>query len=175
MGKDRTRYRRHCWDHWAIFAYEAFVVNKTVLMLNFLSVVMMLWVGRRMSLFLGATSYIFKSDKTHNDCNLNGSEGNIDRGRETERERVKWSEKWSCSVVSNSLRPPGLQLTRLLRPWDFQGKSAGAGCHCLLQKGERETSNMAIHVHNPWIWWWGYLYYSFNLSSGLKVLKIRSW
>lgn len=58
-------------------------------MLNFLSVVMMLWVGRRMSLFLGATSYIFKSDKTHNDCNLNGSEGNIDRGRETERERVK--------------------------------------------------------------------------------------
>ena len=23
--------------------------------------------------------------------------------------------------------------TRLLRPWDFLGKSTGAGCHCLLQ------------------------------------------
>ena len=56
------------------FAYEAYVVNKTVLMLNFLSVIMTLWVGRRMSLFLGATSYIFKSNKTHDDCNLNGSE-----------------------------------------------------------------------------------------------------
>lgn len=41
-----------------------------------------------MSLFLGATSYIFKSDKTHNDCNLNGSEGNIDRG-ERQKGRVK--------------------------------------------------------------------------------------
>ena len=69
-----------------IFAYEAYVVNKTVLMLNFLSVIMTLWVGRRMSLFLGATSYIFKSNMTHDDCNLNGSEKNIERGRETERE-----------------------------------------------------------------------------------------
>ena len=38
-------------------------------------------------------------------------------------ESEKW--KWSCSVVSSSLRPPGLQPTRLLRPWDFQGKSTG--------------------------------------------------
>ena len=29
----------------------------------------------------------------------------------------KW--KWSRSVVSDSLRPHGLQPTRLLRPWDF--------------------------------------------------------
>ena len=27
----------------------------------------------------------------------------------------------------------GLQPTRLLRPWDFPGKSTGIGCHCLLQ------------------------------------------
>ena len=26
-----------------------------------------------------------------------------------------------------------LQSTRLLRPWDFPGKSTGVGCHCLLQ------------------------------------------
>ena len=43
----------------------------------------------------------------------------------------KW--KWSRSVVSDSLRPHGLQPTRLLHPWDFPGKSTGVGCHCLLQ------------------------------------------
>ena len=30
-------------------------------------------------------------------------------------------------------RPHGLQPTRLLRPWDFPGKSTGVGCHCLLR------------------------------------------
>ena len=40
--------------------------------------------------------------------------------------------KWSCSVVFDSSRPHGLQPTRLLRPWDFLGKSTGVGCHCLL-------------------------------------------
>ena len=34
----------------------------------------------------------------------------------------------------DSLRPHGLQPTRLLRPWDFPGKSTGVGCHCLLQQ-----------------------------------------
>ena len=46
------------------------------------------------------------------------------------RESEKW--KWSCSVVPDSQRPHGLQPTRLLRPWDFPGKSTGVGCHCLL-------------------------------------------
>ena len=35
--------------------------------------------------------------------------------------------------MSDSLRPHGLQPTRLLRPWDFPGKSTGVGCHFLLQ------------------------------------------
>ena len=43
--------------------------------------------------------------------------------------------KWSRSVVSDSSRPHGLQPTRLLRPWDFPGKSTGVGCHCLLWWG----------------------------------------
>ena len=38
-----------------------------------------------------------------------------------------------ASVVSNSSRPHGLQPTRLLRPWDFPGKSTRVGCHCLLR------------------------------------------
>ena len=45
-----------------------------------------------------------------------------------------WKWKWSHSVVSDSWRPHGLQPTRLLRTWDFPGKSTGVGCHCLLPK-----------------------------------------
>ena len=41
---------------------------------------------------------------------------------------------WSCSVASDSLLPHGLWPTRLLRTWDFPGKSTGVGCHCLLWK-----------------------------------------
>ena len=45
---------------------------------------------------------------------------------------MEYSVQFSRSVVSNSLRPHGLQPTRLLCPWDFPGKSTGVGCHCLL-------------------------------------------
>ena len=47
-------------------------------------------------------------------------------------ESEKW--KWSRSVMSNPQRPHGLQPTRLLRPWDFPGRSTGVGCHCLLHQ-----------------------------------------
>ena len=46
-------------------------------------------------------------------------------------ESERW--KWSHSVISDSLRPHGLQPTRLLCPWDFPGKSTGLGCHHLLR------------------------------------------
>ena len=42
--------------------------------------------------------------------------------------------KRSRSFVSDPQRPHGLQPTRLLRPWDFPGKSTGVGCHCLLRQ-----------------------------------------
>ena len=35
--------------------------------------------------------------------------------------------------MSNSVRPHGLQPTRLLRPWDSPGKNTEVGCHFLLQ------------------------------------------
>ena len=35
----------------------------------------------------------------------------------------------SCPTI----RPHGLQPTRLLHPWDFPGKSTRVGCHCLLR------------------------------------------
>ena len=37
-------------------------------------------------------------------------------------------------VVSDSLRPHGMQRARLVHPWDFPGKNTGVGCHCLLQR-----------------------------------------
>ena len=43
------------------------------------------------------------------------------------QESEKW--KWSRLVMSDSEQPHGLQPTRLLRPWDFPGKSTGVGCH----------------------------------------------
>ena len=39
-----------------------------------------------------------------------------------------------CSVVSDSLRPLGLQPARLLYPGNFPGKDTGVACHFLLQR-----------------------------------------
>ena len=65
-------------------------------------------------------------------------------------ETEKW--KWSCSVVSDSSWPYGLQPTRLLHPWNFPGKSTGVGCHCLLwhtvQYGQKKKKE--CHYHLMW-------------------------
>ena len=53
----------------------------------------------------------------------------------------------SHSVVANSLRPHGLQPTRVLRPWDSPGKSTGVGCHCLLHSG---YNNIQKLTKMPW-------------------------
>ena len=45
----------------------------------------------------------------------------------------QWNVWISCSVVPYSLRPHGLQPTRLLCPWDSPGKDTGVGCHFLLR------------------------------------------
>ena len=54
---------------------------------------------------------------------------------------VPLSLKFSCSVVSNSVRPHRQQPTRLPRPWGSPGKNTGAGCHFFLQcmKGKMES------------------------------------
>ena len=52
---------------------------------------------------------------------------------------ISFSNAWKWKVKGKSLSrvrplvPHGLQPTRFLRPWDFPGKSAGVGCHCLLR------------------------------------------
>ena len=62
---------------------------------------------------------------------------------------ITTSIQWS--VVSDSLWFPGLQLTRLLCPWDFPGKNTGVGCHFLLQ-GTFPTQGLNLHLmHCRWI------------------------
>ena len=56
--------------------------------------------------------------------------------------------KWSHSVMSDSSRPHGLQLTRLLHPWYFPGKSTGVGCLCLLR------SKLLVIPQNPLLLWY---------------------
>ena len=50
----------------------------------------------------------------------------------------------SHSAVSDSLRPHGLQPTRLLHAWDSPGKSTGVGCHFLLHSIQWRLPNAGV-------------------------------
>ena len=58
-----------------------------------------------------------------------------------------------ASVVSNSVRPHGLQPTRLPHPWDSPGKNTGVGCHFLLQcmkvESESEVAQSCLTPSDP--------------------------
>ena len=56
------------------------------------------------------------------------------------------------SVVSDSVRPHGLQPTRLPHPWDSPGKNTGVGCHFLLQrmKVKSESEVAPTPLATPW-------------------------
>ena len=49
------------------------------------------------------------------------------------------------SVLSNSLRPNGLQPARLLCPWGSPGKDTGVGCHALLQRWTLQIAFENLH------------------------------
>ena len=55
--------------------------------------------------------------------------------------------------MSNSVRPHGMQPTRLLHPWDSPGKNTGVGCHFLLQcmkvKSESEVTQSCPTRSDP--------------------------
>jgi len=55
--------------------------------------------------------------------------------------------------VSESVRPHGLQPTRLLRPWDSPVKNTGVGCHFLLQcmkvESESEVAQSCLTLSDP--------------------------
>ena len=68
---------------------------------------------------------------------------------------ISFSNAWKWKVKVKSLsrvqlsRPHGLQPTRLLRPWDFPGKSTGVGCHCLLWE-----KLYTVSKNKTWSWLW---------------------
>ena len=55
--------------------------------------------------------------------------------------------------MSDSVRPHGLQPTRLLHPRDSPGKNTGVGCHFLLEcmkvKSESEVTQLCPTLSNP--------------------------
>ena len=59
---------------------------------------------------------------------------------------ISFSKVKSESEVTQS---HGLQPTRLLHPWDFPGKSAGMGCHCLLHSLCYTTQISHNYTHTP--------------------------
>ena len=78
-------------------------------------------------------------------------------------ESEKW--KWRRSVVSDSSRPHGLQPTRLLRPWDFLGKSTGVGCHCLLCGSSLMVPNFCLIIVFPLV-----SFFNFSTNGDIQVL-----
>ena len=56
--------------------------------------------------------------------------------------------------MSDSVRPHGLQPTRLPRPWDSPGKNTGVGCHFLLQcvkaESESDVAQSCLTLSDPW-------------------------
>ena len=72
----------------------------------------------------------------------------------------------SCSVVPNSLRPPGPQPTRLLCTWDSPGRNPGVGCHALLQ-GIFPTQELKPHLLK---WQAGYFFFFPHLATCEEAL-----
>ena len=52
--------------------------------------------------------------------------------------------------MSDSMRPPKRQPTRLPRSWDSPGKNAGVGCHFLLQYMKVKSLSHAQPSATPW-------------------------
>ena len=83
---------------------------------------------------------------------------------------VKWSV--SCSVVPDSLRPYGLQPTRLLCPWGFPGKNTEVGCHFFLQ-GIFLTQFSLLNCRHIlfWLSYVGWFKYFREYSNNCMVCK----
>ena len=82
---------------------------------------------------------------------------------QAERQSLLKERRWSCSVVSDSLRPHGLWPTRFLRPWDFPGTSTGVGCHCLLHEPRKQS-----HLNSLPILLWFLIHKEAFLSRGVS-------
>ena len=77
------------------------------------------------------TAGLFTTTSTWKKCRCTSTDANIKK-----LWKVYAMEYYSCYFVAKLyviLRPQGLQLTRILCPWDFPGKNTGVCCHFLLQ------------------------------------------
>ena len=61
----------------------------------------------------------------------------------------------SPSLMSNYLRPHGLQPARLLCQWNSPGKNTGVGCHFLLQGSCLMHINCPLNVCCHWFYFLG--------------------
>ena len=78
----------------------------------------------------------------------------------------------SCSVVSDSLQPHGLEPARLLCPWEYSpGKNTRVGCHALLQ-GILLThgSNLGLLHYRQILYLWA----TREAHIGFNLLKFKS-
>ena len=78
-------------------------------------------------------------------------------GGDTETEQKQCAACLVASVVSDSVRPDGLQPTRLLCPRESPGKNTGAGCHALLQgialtQGANPCLSHLLHWQEVSLW-----------------------
>ena len=67
------------------------------------------------------------------------------------------------SVMSNSLRPLGLQPTTFLCPWDTPGKNTGVGYHAFFQgifPTQGSNPNLSVSCFGKWV-----LYHQCHLES----------
>ena len=71
----------------------------------------------------------------------------------------------SCSVISNSFQPLGLQPNRLLCPWNSPDRSTGVGCHFLFQGSPQSRDR--THVSYISCIAWQVLYHQHKLGSQL--------
>ena len=89
--------------------------------------------------------------------------------------------EWSCSIMSDSLWSLGLLPTRLLRPWNFPGKSTEVDCHFLLQgifltQGQTQVSciaGSALPSESSGIYTYVYIVY-ISIGHWLTQIKVPS-
>ena len=72
--------------------------------------------------------------------------------QKTTHDAVKTLNATAKTQVSHSLRPHGLEPTRLLRPWNSPSKNTGVGCHFLLQcmKVKGKSLSRVRLLATPW-------------------------
>ena len=88
----------------------------------------------------------------------------------------KWKVKVKLLSHVRLYQPHGLQSTRLLRPWDFLGKSTGVRCHCLLREEGNGNPLQCSCLENPRDGgaWWAAIYGVTQVRTWLKWLSCSS-